>query len=521
MTTAAEYLTMLSANDICVWLEGGQLRYHAKKGALSAQELATLRTMKEAIVAQLRNASAPAPLSFQQHWLLGLMRSHEDWPQTLGFALRLRGEVETQILERALERVAACHGALRTRIVAVEANFVQQIDAAAWIPLDLVQVPGHSITEREHNLLGVIEKLTALPVDPAGPLMRASLLQLSTREPGPSGQVSAPMSVQVLVLVFSRLIADCLSVGEVLRTLWAVYGDIREGVPSGRPVAALKYHDYTLWQHATDAQWQHKHLAHWTGHLADAAPVRWPVQECPRADLNGPSRSCEISFGTVLSAGLRELARQTRSLPALVALATYVGFISQWCEQKDFIVPFLVAGRNSEYESVVGYFSHVLYLRIRLGDTETFAELLQRVSTEFYRAVFHQDFGRLAQQKPELLRGTLCQWLSWHPTEIGGLTEHEPDRRLGFARQSVRFQTPLDLTNVPPGETALEIILFEAAGDIGALALYGERQFSEATMARMMGALRRAAEQFVADPHLPVLRQALQPTGPPVTGWVA
>jgi hypothetical protein len=127
---------------------------------------------------------------------------------------------------------------------------------------------------------------------------------------------------------------------------------------------------------------------------------------------------------------------------------------------------------------------------------EPFDGLLKRVSNEFYQGVFHQDFGRTVHQQPRWLSGTLCQWLSWHPAEVADLGSHEAIRNLGLQTQGIRFQPPDELANVPPALCALQLDFFEDAGDIGALAIYRDDCFTEATMARLLRELRLTAQRI-------------------------
>ena len=50
----------LRAAQVRVWIEGGQLRYEAPTGALSAELLAEMRTLREELLAFLRSAQAGA-----------------------------------------------------------------------------------------------------------------------------------------------------------------------------------------------------------------------------------------------------------------------------------------------------------------------------------------------------------------------------------------------------------------------------------------------------------------------------
>ena len=501
MPAPADYLSSLQKKGVRFWIDKGQLRYHAHKGALSAEDLARLRMMRADIVAELtklaeapepgglelRAGSIPAPLSFQQEWLLSLIEKHGNWQPAQAFAFHLAGFLKPQVLERSVDAILRRHDALRSRVVSVHGRHRLEMDAPSNYQLDIVSIPDVFAAEESRSVGFHTADLVARGVDPAiGPLIYVRLLRISDRE-------------HYLILVFHRLVADCMSIGQVFRELWLLYGEESQAQSVQLSGQSGQYRDYTTWQQAGDGQWQQKHGAFWREYLHDATRIQWPAE--------GPIPGCEHgltvlqgSFGVKLSAQLRELGRQTRSLPALVMLTLYVSAVSRWCGQRDFVVPFNVAGRHAAHDSVVGCFSQVLYLRVRLKADVPFPELLRLISGEFYKAVFHQDLGRISLSRPDLLGGTFCQWLSWHPAELAGQEVYDVPRQLGISARPVHFQVAHNFSNVPAGATGLDVTFFESAGDIGVLLIFQREVLSESSMERFIHELRVSAERIVNDP---------------------
>lgn len=499
MPAPTDYLASLQKKGVRIWIDNGQVRYHANKGVLSAEDMARLRGMKDDIVTgliklpgvptqytglQSRVGSLPAPVSFQQEWLLSLIEKRGNWGPAQAFAFHITGLLQTQILENSIDVILRRHDALRSRVLNVHGRRWLEIDAPCNYQLDIVPVPDTFTAEETSNVRFYSADLVARCADPAiGPAVHFRLLRISDRE-------------HYLLLAVQRLAADCMSIGQVFRELWLQYGEeLRARSPqfSGPPG---QYRDYTTWQQGGNTQWHLKHGAFWQEYLHDATPVRWRTDgsiSCGKCGLT----SLQGSFGTELSARLRELGRQTRSLPALVMLTLYVSVVSRWCGQWDLVVPFNVAGRQAAHDSVVGCFSHVLYLRVRLQADEPFAERLRLVSGEFYKAVFHQDLGRMALGRPDLLRGTFCQWLSWHPAELAGREMYEVPRQLGISARPVHFQTAQDFSNMPAGVTELDATFFESSGDIGMLLIFPRNVLAESTVEQLIRELRALAEQVV------------------------
>jgi len=485
MPTVSDYLASLNAKGVRLWVESGQLLYHAEKGTLNSQELARLRALRDEIIGELSQSPAHAPLTFQQQWLLALIQQHADWQSSQVFSFHLAGLLNVKALERSIGAIVRRHDALRARVVIVHGVARQTLDDALATPIEVGCITDNFF---ENVTAGAQLQAQALAmrgeVSSDSRALRVKLLRVSDHE-------------HYLILLVHRLAADCVSIGQVFRELWYQYGE-EIGVQAAALPEPKQYCDYALWQQQTANEWEQKHAAYWQQRLADARRLQWP------ADGSGCSGSHALAsvegfLGSGLSAGLKEFGRRTKSLPALVVLTLYASVVSRWCGQRDFVLPFNVVGRHAAHDSVVGYFSHVLYLRMRLESNEDFAELLQVVSQEFYKAVFHQDFGRMSLRHPEFLQGTFCQWLSWHPVEVAGREMYDIPRQFGLAVEPVRFQTERELSNVPPTVTDLDICFFEKGGDIGMLLIFRADLFARQTMERLMGELRAMAEQIVKE----------------------
>lgn len=507
MSTPADYLAFLRQKGVKLWVDNGELRYQARKGSLRADELAELRGMRADLIAELsqspdfetndpRQAGAKsgrqAPLSFQQQWLLKMIQDHSHWKATLTYTLHLTGEIDKTALEKSFQSVLSRHEGLRTKIVGMDGLLEQRIEEPARFQVGFTKISGASDGEIENNSLSLIREIESRALDPGlAPMMMAELLQISPRN-------------HFLILIVHRLAADCLGIVQVLRDLWASYGKVVSASGSELEGKAVQYCDYATWQHTMGAFWQGKHAAYWTERLMGAERIRWPIEECmPSAPTYSQAQlaSQESSLGETLSTQLRELARQMQTLPALVVLAVYAASVSILCKQQDFILPFLIAGRTSEHESVVGYFSYIAYLRVRCSGTESFADLLKQVTNEYYRAAtFRQDFGRNAAQRPGLLGGTLCQWLSWHPREVAGLGLDDLTRPLGITLRRIPCQSTEELTNTPPATVDIEITFFDAVGNIGAFATFKPDRLARSFVSRLMQHIQSVAERVISDP---------------------
>ena len=505
MSIIADYISALRQDGVQLWVENGQLRFRAKKGVLTAERIIQIRSKKDDVIAELIAPGDPhistdqscahqrdrlqEATTFQQKWILRLLEKNPDWKTTLSHTFRLTGGLDAKALEASLDEVVKMHASLRTRFVSTEGSWRPLCEDVSDFRLRITPAAGNTDGERRQKAQQLIEAARTRELDRfTDPLMAAELIE-------------APAQEYFLVLIFSRVVTDCFGIGQVLRDLWILYSGKLKRASVTTSSGQARYRDYAIQQQATDAEWRQKHGSYWNQYLAGAQPIVWPEQSrSVVATINQTERlsSIEMSFGEPLSAQLREVSRRTQTLPALVMLTVYVSCVSAWCKQDDLLVPFMVAGRSAAHETIVGWFSHILYLRIRRRGDEKFTDLLKLVSNEFYRAAaFRQDSGRAATERPELLRGCLCQWSSWHPAEIADIHVDSRVTELGFKVAEVRYQNLEELINVPPDSVDVEMNFFDSAGGISALAICRTVRFAPSALGRLMRDLRSIAEQAV------------------------
>ncbi|MGA7804711.1 condensation domain-containing protein, partial [Bradyrhizobium sp.] len=206
--------------------------------------------------------AGPLPLSFAQQrlWFLAhLERVSQAYHIPLG--LRLRGDLDSHALRRALDRLVARHEALRTTFVTVDGEPVQRI-AAEDVGFALAE---HDLSRQDDaeaalQRLTVEESLGAFDLE-AGPLARGRLIRLSARE-------------HVLLVTLHHIVSDGWSIGVLNRELSALYGAFHEGRVDPMPEMAIQYADYAVWQRRwlSDAVLAEQG-DYWRRALAGAPPV--------------------------------------------------------------------------------------------------------------------------------------------------------------------------------------------------------------------------------------------------------
>src|SRR5260221_2415479 len=219
-----------------------------------------------AVIPQLAQRSR-APLSFAQQRLWFLNQLEPGSPlYNLPVALRLRGRLDREALQKALNAIVARHEALRTRFEGEEGNPVQVIAESLPVELPVVDLSGCHESQREDKLHRMLEAESRRGFDLSrGPLLRVTLFQMAETD-------------HVLLLVMHHIISDTWSLYVFFRELGAYYGAFRENRGVFMPELPVQYADFAVWQRGQmtgDAM--EKQLAFWKRHL-DGAP---PIQELP------------------------------------------------------------------------------------------------------------------------------------------------------------------------------------------------------------------------------------------------
>jgi surfactin family lipopeptide synthetase A len=414
-----QLLSSLRQRGIKLWLDSGQLRFRAPRGALHAEELAVLRAHKPELVRLLaqgdleadaplerRDATVRVPLTAAQRRWRSYINDHQGGltERLCHVTMRVHGPLDVGRLQACLTVLVERHEPLRTRIVVNDATAEQLVEAPSACHLAIVDLSRVAADERDSEVSRQCEQFMAEKVDLAnGPLFAARLFALSNQE-------------HVLTLTLEHMVADGASTSILHKELWALYQ--RDGAvqPSSLPEAPLQFADYAVWQERTHQAWLQLHQGYWERHLTGAVGLR-----LPRAREIKPSRefpACVISrfpFGRALTDALRELARRERTLLSLVVLAIYVIVIFRWCRQHDFVLIFISNGRNRpELQNMVGYLANLLHLRIQVSETDTFGSLLERLSEELRAAYEHEDFDRVPHFVPACSTELDFNWISTH-----------------------------------------------------------------------------------------------------------
>ncbi len=337
-----------------------------------------------------REGSLPLSYPQEEMWLASRLQRGSGGYH-IPAALRLRGELRTDVLETSLREIIHRHEALRTCFPEVGGSPVQRILPAGPVPLpveDWSAVPSGERDERVRQE-ALAEALAPLDLE-AGPLYRARLLRLEER-------------LHVLLFTVHHAVADGWSMGILVDELARFYSAHQRDVPPVLPELPYQYADFALWQrrHLT-GEHRERLLGFWRRQLADLpTEPRLPVDREPGTVPDGRGANLRVLLRPELTHRLQAACARAGVTPFMWLLAAFQVLLHRTTGQEDLPVGVAVLGRELPgTERLIGNFINMVVMRTRLGGDPPFAELLGKVRHTALESFAHQElpFELLARE---------------------------------------------------------------------------------------------------------------------------
>ena len=347
-------------------------------GALARSIDALEKVTEESPLSRVqRRGPIPASSAQARLWFLDQLSPGSN-SYNVPLALRLDGELDADVLERAIAELVLRHEPLRTTFRAIDGRPHQVIDRSVTFRLRRERASSSAALD------ALIREMVRAPFDlAAGPVMRAMLV---SSHDDPRGHV--------LVLCIHHIATDGWSMGVLLRELSVLYDAFARGAPSPLPPLPVEYADFAVWRaSALVGPELAGELGFWKDVLEGAPRTLDLPTDRPRPPvraLRGGSVPVHIPRET--ADGIRALGRRDAATPFMILLAAYQAVLSRWSGQDDIVVGAAVANRpREELEGLVGFFVNTLPLRTKLDGAPTFAEVVRRVKQTCLAAYAHQD----------------------------------------------------------------------------------------------------------------------------------
>jgi amino acid adenylation domain-containing protein len=437
------------------------------------------------------------PLSFAQQrlWFIDQF-DPESAAYNVQGALRIRGNLDTSALERALQEIVQRHGALRTTFSTRENQPVQCIDSSMRIPLQQEDLSTFPADEQAAEIQKRAREEAQKPFQLArGPLLKVLLLRLS-------------QDVHVLLLIMHHIVFDIWSLGVFHRELAHLYTAFSSNRPAALPDLPVQYTDFTLWQRTwLQGEILADLVTYWKRQLAGAPELLELPADRPRPAIQrfaGAHHSFVVPQPLVKA--LKALSRQAGCTFFTTLIAAFQTLLTRYTGQTDIVVGTPIANRmRSELEGLIGFFVNTLVVRTDLSGDPPFHELLARVREVTLGAYAHQDMP--FEQLVEVLR----------PSRD---LSHTPLFQVAFVLQNTPFPSldmgdlQVDLLETHHGTSNfdLSLTMMEDSHGLRGTIEYNTDLFDAARMVRLAEHFQLLLQGIATDPYQRISTIPLLPT---------
>ncbi|MGB5978538.1 MAG: amino acid adenylation domain-containing protein, partial [Cyclobacteriaceae bacterium] len=455
----------------------------------TVRELAELVADKEAVLAEGITKAFTRdfyPLSHAQKrmWLLQQM-AEEQTAYNLSWAFDLRGLLDTEKLEQALQILVDRHPALRTQFINREGSVLQQVLPAADIQAGFRYIDKEQDTDRQvHDL---IDKLFHTPFDlTKAPLLRTGMIRRSTSE-------------HILYLSLHHIIADGWSMNVLAAELATVYNALISESEPDLPAQSLTPADYAMWETEQSFAGDENY---WLSHLTDPVPVLdLPSDKVRPAERTSTGRTLDLTLGEAITNDLKKLCTRLQTTPFVVLMAATKALLYRYTGKTDMVLGTPVALRDEPaLQRQVGNLLNTLALRTSFERPTSFAGLIRQVKQTVEEGVAHKHypFDRLVEKLDPLTepgRSPLFDIMV-------GYQEKEAACRQLESMEGLQIN-PVDWQQ-QYSQFDLSIDFFGKDNSIDVRFEYSDEVFSEAYMLRLVQHFQRLVQAAVAEPEKPV-----------------
>jgi amino acid adenylation domain-containing protein len=297
-------------------------------------------------------------------------------------AFDVSGRIDYPALQQALSAIVERHEILRTEIISENDSPLLHALPPETIPVPVIDISHLQPPAQENEVRRMLDAEAARSFDlDKGPWLRAGILRKSEES-------------NTLYITTHHIASDGWSDAVMFGELQSLYAAFAEGKTSPLAPVAIQYRDFAAWQHEEgNARNRMRHAPYWEQQLAAAPALQEIATDHPRpeiASLAG-ARVTKVVESTLVRA-IETIGRAEGATPAMTSLAAFAVLQSRIADGADTIVGLSLGGRtHRDLETLIGFFTVTMPLRVNVDRQKTFRELLGEVRKAVIEANQHQD----------------------------------------------------------------------------------------------------------------------------------
>jgi acyl-CoA synthetase (AMP-forming)/AMP-acid ligase II len=438
-----------------------------------------------------RDRSLPCPLSPNQLRIWFTEQLSSGAPvYNEAEAVRLRGELNVDLVEKALNVIIARHEILRTTIQ-TGGDEPLAVVHESW-PLRLKQIdlsllpPSQREAEIERLLIDEPRLPYRLETEPG---IRAALLRLGQNE-------------HVFILMMHHIVCDWSSEGVLWRELSALYRAGCSGQPLELPALPIQHGDYAVWQQQRVTRNNlAEDLSYWDENLRGAPPLLdLPTDKLRPHTISYRGARQRFRIPSKLGLALRNCSQREGVSLFTVFAAALSTLLYRYSGQEDILVGIPLADRDRpELQSMIGFLLHTHVLRTQLSGDLTFRVLLARVQKGVLDLYAHRSppFNQVVNRvQPH-------RNLSYSPIFQVMLNWRDRDQQLSFIGLN-GLEVESLLAESRTSKFDLTLMLTDGGDSIDLEIEYSTDLFDDDRIERMFGHFHTLLEGAATNPEQPL-----------------
>jgi len=323
------------------------------------------------------------PISYPQERYWKTQMRFPDSPMlNIHGALSVKGVIDFDALQKAIDEVLRRHEALRTSFIVDEGGIPVQVIAPVLtyeLPIDdLSDLSADQQTEQV-NAISRQQGLRSFDLGHA-PLFRLRLLRLGEND-------------HVILATMHHIISDAWSVNVLFQEIAQLYDAYCFGHPSPLRELPIQYADFAIWQRGyLQGEVLDSLLGYWREKLANLSKPAIEVMRPRDPESQCPPKDVEFCVSGETKRGLERVARDENATLFMVLAAAYQLLLRHYNGSEDILTLFNIANRNRrETQDLIGVFTNRLFLRNNYSGNPTFREALARVRQSTLDVYAHQE----------------------------------------------------------------------------------------------------------------------------------
>jgi len=320
----------------------------------------------------------------KQLWILAQVSEAGSIAYHTSAYMELRGQLELELLQQAVQQVVNRHESLRT-VIDSQGEWQQILPSINFdVPLidyssDLVEAEN----AQQAQLSIWLRQRNCQPFDlTTGPLLRIEVLKLAPQR-------------HVLIIVGHHIVVDGWSAENILQEIGLFYSALCNGSVTSLE-SPLQFREFLTWQNQqSQTEEMTAHKSFWLAQLA----TKPPVLELPTDRIRPPVKTYKASrqqleLDPSFCQQLRSFSQGQKCTLFMTLLTGYLILLHRLTGQNEIIVGIPTSGRSLPgSQTMVGHASHLLPIQSCLGkDPITVQDFLAGNRTKLLDAYEHQDY---------------------------------------------------------------------------------------------------------------------------------